>query len=168
MKYDPVFIKATCEYDLSLIEFLASKIWREHYSSIIGDEQVSYMLDKFQSLAAMQKQEKEGFEYYSIKIDGDLIGYCAFLPETEALFLSKIYVLSEKRGQGLGKKAMEFITEQALQRGLTSIRLTVNKYNTNSIEAYLKMGFVKTRAVVFDIGEGFIMDDYEMEKELKS
>lgn len=166
MKYDPVFIKATCEYDLSLIEFLASKIWREYYSSIIGDEQVFYMLDKFQSLAAMQKQEKEGFEYYSIKIDGDLIGYFSFLPEKEGLFLSKIYVLAEMRGNGIGRKAMEFITQQALERDLNSIRLTVNKYNTKSIDAYLKMGFEKVRPVVFDIGQGFIMDDFEMVKNL--
>lgn len=124
------------------------------------------MLNKFQSVEAIQKQVQEGYEYYLI-YDGDkAVGYFSFLPEKEGLFLSKIYVLAKMRGQGFGKKAMQFIAEQALQRGLESIRLTVNKYNTVSIEAYLKMGFVKTRAVVFDIGEGFVMDDYEMVKDL--
>jgi hypothetical protein len=42
--------------------------------------------------------------------------------------------------------------------------LTVNKYNTSSIKAYLALGFSVTDAVVTDIGEGYSMDDYVMEK----
>lgn len=153
---------------LVIIQVLAQEIWTHHYTPIIGAKQVAYMLERFQSVKAMQKQLQEGYRYYLVYDGDEAVGYFSFLHEEQSLFLSKIYVLAERRGRGFGKKAMKFISEQAIQSGLTSIRLTVNKYNTHSIEAYLKMGFVKTRAVVFDIGEGFIMDDYEMEKELKS
>lgn len=40
------------------------------------------------------------------------------------------------------------------------------KYNKNSMKAYKKIGFVKTYIQVTDIGHGYIMDDYVMEKKL--
>ncbi len=147
------------------IETLAREIWTEHYTPIIGSSQVEYMLNKFQSVATMQKQVSEGYEYYGIHEANELIGYFSFLPEANSLFLSKIYVLAEKRGKGVGSMAMKFIESEAEKRGLPSLRLTVNKYNP-SIAIYLKMGFENVGPVVFDIGGGYIMDDYEMQKEL--
>jgi ribosomal protein S18 acetylase RimI-like enzyme len=44
------------------------------------------------------------------------------------------------------------------------IWLTVNKHNTHSIEWYLRMGFTNKEAIVQDIGAGFVMDDFLMEK----
>ena len=46
------------------------------------------------------------------------------------------------------------------------IRLTVNKHNTNAIEAYLGWNFETISSVETEIGEGFIMDDYIMEYKL--
>lgn len=161
-----VISRVTNSEDFLLTQTMAHQIWTQHYTPIIGAEQVSYMLEKFQSVAAMQKQVAEGYEYYLIYDGEKAVGYFSFLPEKEGLFLSKIYVLAEMRGKGFGRKAMEYLEQQAIQRGLRSIRLTVNKYNTKSIEAYLKMDFEKIRPVVFDIGQGFIMDDFEMKKNL--
>ena len=157
-----IFSKPTSNQNFLQIETLARKIWEEHYTPIIGEAQVAYMLGKFQSIAAMQKQVSEGYEYFMIKEGEELVGYLAFKEEQDQLFLSKVYVHSSMRGKGLGKAAIEFVKEQVAQRGLKQIRLTVNKYNHNSIAAYLKMGFVKTRELVIDIGEGYVMDDYEM------
>ena len=42
--------------------------------------------------------------------------------------------------------------------------LTVNKGNDLGIRAYKGTGFQIVEAVVTDIGEGFVMDDYVMEK----
>lgn len=36
--------------------------------------------------------------------------------------------------------------------------------NAPAVEAYLRMGFVDKGPVVADIGGGFVMDDYRMEK----
>lgn len=150
------------EEDFLQVETLAREIWEEHYTTIIGAEQVAYMLEKFQSVKAMQKQVAEGYEYFRIQEANRLVGYLAFKEEADGLFLSKVYVHSSARGKGLGKAAIEFVKAEAQNRGLSKIRLTVNKYNHNSIAAYLKMGFTKTRELVMDIGEGYVMDDYEM------
>jgi hypothetical protein len=42
----------------------------------------------------------------------------------------------------------------------------VNKNNASAIDAYLRNGFAVTEAARFDIGRGFIMDDYVMSKAL--
>jgi RimJ/RimL family protein N-acetyltransferase len=42
----------------------------------------------------------------------------------------------------------------------------VNKNNVNSIKVYEKLGFKKTGPVIQDIGNGFVMDDYKMEKDI--
>jgi ribosomal protein S18 acetylase RimI-like enzyme len=44
--------------------------------------------------------------------------------------------------------------------------LQVNRGNAPAIAAYRKQGFRIVESRVFDIGNGFVMDDYVMEKTL--
>lgn len=155
---------AKTEAQFVLIEQLGDVVWREHYTSIIGIDQVEYMLKKFQTAKVIETQVSEGYQYYIISQKGDPAGYFAIRKDEDALFLSKLYVLQDFRGQGLGKAAMQFIETEAKQNSCNKICLTVNKYNTNSIKVYENIGFVNTGNLVIDIGNGFIMDDYTMEK----
>ncbi len=59
---------------------------------------------------------------------------------------------------------MRFVETLARERGLRKIVLTVNKNNTGAIRAYQKIGFRNVGSLVQDIGSGFVMDDYAMEK----
>lgn len=154
--------------EIEAIADLAKKIWTEHYTSIIGVNQVKYMLRKFQSASVIEEDIKERGYIYFIAIDKDhLIGYCAIKYEDKELFLSKIYIEKESRGQGIAKCFLDKSIEKAQNKGLSSIYLTVNKNNHPSIAAYQKMGFTITEEVVSDIGGGFVMDDYIMRRNLK-
>jgi RimJ/RimL family protein N-acetyltransferase len=53
-------------------------------------------------------------------------------------------------------------------KNLMKIWLTVNRFNDTSIKIYESLGFLKTGTQVADIGSGFVMDDYIMEKTKKS
>ncbi|MFK8013128.1 MAG: GNAT family N-acetyltransferase [Marinicellaceae bacterium] len=150
--------------DFKLIEKLANIVWTEHYTPIIGKQQVDYMLDKFQSVHSMQNQVKNGAIYYLISYKNQPVGYFSFTVNTDYLFLSKLYVLSDVRGHGIGRDAYNYLEQKSKELGLSKIQLTVNKYNTNSIKIYEKMGFIKTDAIVQDIGKGYVMDDYVMIK----
>lgn len=145
---------------------LAKQIWTQHYTPIIGTEQVVYMLGKFQSKEAIARQITEGYQY-TLWFTNSPIGYLSLLHKTDCLFISKIYLLQQERGKGYGKQMMEYAMAEAKAGSHSCIRLTVNKYNSNTISAYEKLGFVKKREVVFDIGNGYVMDDYEMVKVLK-
>ena len=150
--------------DLQTIENLGFIIWHEHYTPIIGLSQVEYMLDKFQSVVAIENQIQENYSYYILTFDENPVGYLSVVEKDNSLFLSKIYVLKSERGKGIGKFAMGFVQKKAKELKLNSIVLTVNKYNSNAIKAYEKMGFRIIGELVQDIGGGFVMDDYKMEK----
>jgi len=153
--------------DFVQIAGLADIIWREHYTPIIGKAQVDYMLGHFQSAEAISKQIAGGMVYFLMLKEDRLVGYLAIQKRGQELFLSKIYLLREYRGLGMGKAALDFIAERARELGCTSIALTVNKNNDRSIKAYLKMGFENKGGRVTDIGDGFVMDDYLMVRSLK-
>ncbi|GAA3555320.1 GNAT family N-acetyltransferase [Snuella lapsa] len=143
---------------------LADLVWREHYTAIIGRDQVDYMLKSFQSATAIAQQVRDGYAYYFLNYNNKAVGYLAVKEEIDALFLSKVYVLSSYRGKKIGKAALQFVEEKAKHRQLKTIRLTVNKCNLEAIKAYKKLGFINKGPLVKDIGQGFIMDDYLMEK----
>ena len=143
---------------------LAKDIWNQHYLPMIGNEQVDYMLDKFQSESAIEQQIAEGYKYYIIldKENENQIesGYFSIKDKGEKLFLSKLYVLDYCRGKGIGKQGINFI-KSSFDNPV--IQLTVNKNNSDSIAFYKKVGFKIVDDVVTDIGNGFVMDDYIME-----
>jgi RimJ/RimL family protein N-acetyltransferase len=111
----------------------------------------------------MLDQIAQGFQYYGIYQEQDLIGYFSYQVKDGQMFLSKYYLIKEQRGLGYGRKTNEFIIQIAKQLGLSSINLTVNKLNEGSIAAYEKMGFRRRGELVMDIGGGFVMDDYRYE-----
>lgn len=159
-------IRKATSSDLFVIEKLAKMIWREHYTPIIGPNQVEYMLANFQSVAVMQEQIDNGYNYYLMIYCGEPVGYLATRKDADALFLSKIYVLKDYRGKGIAGTTMDFVVSESKKAGLGLIRLTVNKNNTGSIHAYEKMGFQNMGSVVTEIGEGYVMDDFVMEKKI--
>ena len=159
-------IEATELSRIREIEQLAHSIWNEHYTPIIGKNQVDYMLTNFQSVQAIKEQIGEGYRYFSVHYSGKAVGYFAMINNREdhSLFLSKFYIDSKFRGRGIGRQCLSYMEKVCVNHGLNSIWLTVNKYNSNSIKAYEKLGFKKVEELVQDIGNGFIMDDYKMEK----
>lgn len=161
------FEKVTTDRDIAELARLASDIWHEYFVRILSPEQIDYMVDKFQSVPAMTDQiRNQGYEYYFMKKNGQSIGYMGIKPEETKLFLSKFYIHKDHRGNGHASRAMEFLVSLCKERGLKAIWLTVNRYNDLAIAVYEKKGFRKVRTQVADIGNGFVMDDYIMEKEL--
>ena len=143
---------------------LANEIWHEYWPCLLSEEQINYMVEIFQSKNAIKKQlEAENYSYYFLIKDNIKCGYFGISRKRDYLFLSKLYIKKEYRHQGLGKIAFEKIIEIAQTLGYSSIKLTVNKNNKNTIDAYLKYRFAIIDKAVTDIGNGFVMDDYIME-----
>ena len=151
--------------EIETVARLAHEIWNEHYGPIIGLAQVQYMVAKFQSAAAVTGQIADGLEYFLIGWEGVPAGYFAFerQPAKRSLFLSKLYVRKDMRGHGLARHALSQIDSVCRGASLTTIWLTVNKRNP-AIGTYERLGFKNVAAVVADIGGGFVMDDYRMER----
>lgn len=149
--------------DIKTLVSIANLIWHEHYSTINSIDCIEYMLEKFQSVAAISSQiANECYEYYFIISADEIIGYVGIQPQKNELFLSKLYLDKEFRGKGVGRKTLKFVVGKAKEKGFNRIFLTVNKKNYSSIEFYQHMGFKIVESVVTDIGDGYVMDDYIM------
>lgn len=148
---------------------MAEEIWNEYYIPIIGKRQVDYMVANFQSANAIKNQIDEGYSYFLAKYNGSYAGYFAILDnrQEKSMFLNKLYVHRDFRNHGIAKTCIAYIEDICRELKLVKIWLTVNKYNTAAIKAYKKMGFINIAAITQDIGNGFIMDDYKMEKIIK-
>lgn len=156
--------QALNDEQLQQIANLADTIWHEHFTPIIGTEQVEYMLDKFQSFPALKHQLTDGYEYYQLYDNEIFCGYCGVHPDEDGrLFLSKLYLKKEARGRHLATQAFAFLKFLCQKRNLHSIWLTCNKHNDNSLAVYRHLGFQTIDTQEADIGNGFIMDDYIME-----
>jgi diamine N-acetyltransferase len=119
-----MIIEVTREDQITMVETLAEEIWTEHYTPIIGNEQLRYMLDKFQSKDAISVQIKdERFSYFLIVEEGEYIGYLAVQSKGEGLFLSKIYIKRSKRERGFAKKAVQFLEDFARDKNLKKFSL---------------------------------------------
>ena len=154
--------------DINELASLANNIWLEYWPSRISLPQTIYMIDKFQSFNAIKYQlEHENYIYNIFYDDDNLdIGYFGISIKNDFLFLSKLYIKSDFRGLGCGKLALNKIKQYAQKYNKQYIRLTVNKYNTPSINIYKIWGFSQIDSVITDIGQGFVMDDYIMEYQL--
>lgn len=158
--------------DRQRLAALADEIWHEYWPALIGEAQTDYMVEQFQSLEAIERDVAEhAYEYWFLRTaeDGRTVGYTGgrVEPETNRFFISKIYLLKEHRGEGLCSATIRFYERLARERGLDALYLTVNKRNEMAIRAYKAKGFEVIDAAETDIGDGYIMDDYIMEKKLQ-
>ncbi len=141
------------------LSLLASSIIREYYDPLLGRAQNDYMIEMFQSERAIREQLAGGYRYYVPREGGRELGFLAFYPREDALYLSKWYLKKEERGKGYARPMLDFLREEARKEGLSAVELNVNKYNP-TVAIYEKLGFRRVRSEKNDIGAGFYMDDY--------
>lgn len=146
--------------DVQLVVQLAKEIWTEHYTSIIGAQQVHYMLTNLQSEEAILNDLKQGKIYNLIESNQLLTGYIGYELMHNELFLSKLYLKEDERGKGTGYFLINQLKAIAQKDKKHAIVLTVNKNNHASIAAYKKFGFILLKEQLVDIGDGYVMDDY--------
>ena len=125
------------------------------------------MVQKYQSMPAIDEAiEKNGYEYFLLILGDTPVGYMGVVPDNDALLLSKIYLMKPFRGERRSNLLFDKAEEVAKEKGFSKVRLFVNRRNYNSVRVYLRKGFRIIEEKKTDIGEGFICDDYLMEKEL--
>ena len=158
--------KAETDADIRAIADLASVIWHEHFTPIIGIEQVEYMLKKFQSYEAISDAVKnDGYTYYMAEDGRELAGYLGAHPDANNVFLSKIYVERSHRRMGMASAMLDAVKRDFADKDY--MWLTVNRNNDIAVATYNALGFELWREQVSDIGNGFVMDDYVFRYDLK-
>ena len=152
--------------DIPLIRQLALDIWPQTYSAILSKEQIDFMLDMMYSEASLLKQMNEGAEFLIAYENDSPVAFASYQMMEASLYkLQKIYVLASQQGKGTGRLIIDYIISRVKEAGASRLQLQVNRYN-NAKEFYNRLGFTVIEEADFDIGNGYFMNDYIMEKTL--
>lgn len=153
--------------DIKIIQKIIYKTWPITYGKILSKEQLDYMLDLIYSDQALNDQFKKKEQlFYLISEDEANLGFIGIEHNYKGQAVTKIhkiYLLPETQGKGIGKKVVAEIEKLALENHSKALSLNVNRFNS-ALSFYEKIGFKIIDEVNIDIGNGFFMEDYVMEK----
>jgi GNAT superfamily N-acetyltransferase len=161
-----IAITSLAQSDVEAVCGLACDIWRQHYPAIIGAAQTEYMLAQRYAPSILCAELANGIWWDVLHEHGYMVAFASSFPGEAAreMKLDKLYVRLDRQRRGYGGMLIAHTCERAKRLGYEHVILAVNRHNANAIAAYLKHGFRIRNAVIKDIGSGFVMDDYIMEK----
>lgn len=161
---------------LPIIRDLAYKIWPSAYSSILSEDQLTYMLNKFYSLESLTEQlEVKKHVFILIEENDVFVGFASYelnildenLKEVQLkkTKIHKIYVLPERQGSGFGVQLINEIEKKAKNSTNDAVFLNVNRFNKAQF-FYKNLGFEIAYEEDIEIGNGYLMEDFVMEKKV--
>lgn len=162
-----ITIQPTSNY--KAIQDIAGKTWPVTYGAILSSEQIQYMFSMMYDLEALKNQaETKNHHFIIAEEEGNFLGFASYefdyhnQPKAK---IHKIYILPETQGSGIGKKLIHYIAEKAKASQQEFLLLNVNRFN-DALHFYTKIGFEKVGEEDINIGNGYVMEDYIMEKKL--
>lgn len=154
--------------DVPLIRSLAKQVWPLTYERILSATQIRYMMNLIYSEAALTDQIRTGHQFIVVYNAAVPVGFASFSEIEPTVFkLQKIYLLPNQQGRGTGSFTIDQVIAEILPRGATALRLNVNRHN-KAKGFYERLGFAVIAEQKIDIGSGYVMDDFIMEKRLNA
>lgn len=160
-------IKKAGKSDSATIRDLARAIWPSTFKKILTENQIHYMLDWMYNVETLVNQMDNGHDFFLLYHLDRPIGFIGLelQEEIKKVKIHKLYLLPTHQGKGLGKQMFLHALAYASQKSALAVYLNVNRFNA-AVQFYLGMGMQITRSEDIDIGGGFFMNDYVMEKGL--
>lgn len=157
--------------DIPVIQRIAYHTWPITFEQILSLEQVTYMLDMmYSSVSLIQQIQEKGHSFLLAKIEEqEAMGFASFEINYEGLPVTKIhkiYILPESQGKGLGKNLFDRILQESVAKGIKRLSLNVNRSNEKALAFYQSAGFEVVAEEDIPIGQGYLMEDYILEKNL--
>ena len=160
-------ITAHTDEHFATIEGLARRIVPDFYAPFFERTTAEYLVESGHTAAALGALAGRGYLQYMIEMEGRAVGYFSLVLEGERVLLSHFYLLREYRGRGLGQLAMEFIDRQVRAMGARRIELYVLRENTAAVGLYRKNGYAVAEEVLTRLGNGAVLEDFLMRKEVE-
>lgn len=165
-----VTVRKATDDDTSVIREIAYEVWPIAYETILTPEQLDFMLQKFYDTESLLHQINVLHHRFIIAEDNDKnpVGFASYAPHTDddkIFHLHKIYVRVTNQKLHVGRNLLEYIFNHLHSMKARALQLNVNRHNS-AIQFYQKMGFEIIRSEDIDIGKGYFMNDFVMEKKI--
>lgn len=151
--------------ELYRIHELASKTWFNTYSNILIEDQLNYMFEMMYNIENLKVNIKDGSKFYILKEHDVDLGFIEIKQKKESIKLNKIYVIPNNQGKGIGKLLIRKACQIGKENKCLYIELNVNRFN-KAIYFYQKNQFEIVEEVDIEIGNGYLMEDYVMKRNL--
>ena len=159
-------IRKATSSDIPLIRELTFKVWPQTYKALLTPEQIEYMLGLMYSESSLADQMEGGILFIVINSGQVPVGFAAYGETGLRLWkLHKLYVLQSQQGKGAGRFVIDHIIAEIKKDSAEALQLQVKRDNPAQ-HFYKKLGFEIIEEKDFDIGNGYLMKDYIMEKKL--
>jgi diamine N-acetyltransferase len=162
-----IAILPNTENDFETIRAIAEIVWPVTYGAILSKEQLDYMFDMMYSVKSLQAQADEKKHHFIIAYENKVpLGFASYAfdcEKTNKTKVHKIYILPDQQGKGIGKTMIDFILNEAKNKHDKAVYLNVNRFNSAKL-FYEKIGFSIIKEEDIEIGNGYLMEDYVMEK----
>lgn len=155
--------------ELHLVQEIAYATWPSTFSDILSVEQIEYMLNWMYNNQQLVENLDKGHEFYGFFENDKILGFMeveAFIQASTALKIHKLYVLPSLQGSGIGGQLILQAITCAKVHINNSVILNVNRFN-KAVTFYQKLGFTILKEEDISIGDGFLMEDYVMQLEVK-
>ena len=153
--------------DIDAVSALARTVWQVTYPPLISQAQIDAMLaDRYAPQRIRGQLDDPRQSWWVARQNHALVGFAHAVLDESGCKLDKLYVHPAHQRRGLGRALLDAVEAWARERQARRLWLQVNRGNEAAIRAYDRYGFAIVEARVFDIGGGFVMDDYVMEKAL--
>ena len=164
-----ITISSNTDADFKTIRALAEIVWPVTYGTILSKEQLDFMFEMMYSVGSLQEQATNKKHHFIIVYEDTIpLGFASFefnCEQSGKTKVHKIYIVPNLQGKGIGRTLIEYISVEALNNNNDSIYLNVNRYNVAKT-FYERIGLSITKEEDIDIGNGYLMEDYVMEKSL--
>jgi ribosomal-protein-alanine N-acetyltransferase len=116
------------------------RITREHIAQLLPIEHEAYP-DPWTQGMFRQEIESRNSHFYILHLGEEIVGYGGFWLILDEAHVTKVTVAEAHRGQGYGRRLMEYLLERSAWLGGASIRLEVREQNEPALQLYTSVGF---------------------------
>lgn len=166
-----VELRTATPEDWKVIQKIAYNTWPHTFGTVMPKEQIDYMLALIYNQESIQNQMINRNHQFVLALkDNQPVGFTSYecnYSNTSQLMVHKIYLQPECQGSGIGRKILDHLTEVAKHNNNKILRLKVFHKNDKAIGFYEKCGFSFAGTETTDIGNGYLILDNVMTKEVK-
>lgn len=164
-------LRPATSQDWQTIQTIAYQTWPKTFGEVMPKEQIDYMLALIYNEQSLKEQMIKKKHQFLLASNNDKpFGFTSYELDYKTepqLMIHKIYLLPAVQGLGIGTKILDHLTEVAKMKKQKQLRLKVFYKNDKAAAFYRKYGFTNAGTESTDIGNGYVILDNLMIKELQ-
>jgi len=165
MSYSPRCRLITAD-ELDIVHDLAMQIWPKCYKRAIAPDHIDELASALFDMDRLEEDMLEGGEtFWIVSVGGRDVGFISARLDGAFIRISRLYVLNDYRGFGLGKTLVRAAQDHF--GPAQHLAVHVNKDHETSVDFCLRAGFAIAREVATQVG-AYGFTHYEMHKDLRN